>query len=446
MKIRFLIFVLALCCAFSANAENFLVTAALGLSMLGDTAPPNEKDEQAEIRELEEEALIGEDADQRVSSAVSGSAVAESELADQAELVRGGKKEESKKEENIDIDIPPVLSTPEMEEFESQAAVQSADPILAANVVSFGSSVNRVRLNRRLSHFPENQKVPFIGNKIKLALTDNQEIMPEFTYSFSWGNFFSALSYESEALATIGTVDGFDNSQSGKNRELNTLKVYPINYSYRSRGLGIALGVFYVRRSIDRTEFGLLSSGESSGEQVNFNNELLMDYQQLGFQTSFLFQRNRFSVRSMFGVLPYNRLTVSENSLFRSVTDDANDISAKEKLGNAYTAQIDMLYRTSWYVDLLTMLSYDYWPSRYTKSVSLYDKKNSRASFASAEHDVDMGSAALAFAVLMPEISAFQLAPFVEMEFRQFSEADNITNKTLFVRTYAVSIGFSSKF
>jgi len=419
------------------NAGNFLVTAALGLSMLEDPAP----DEQSDRRESEKDALIAQEAqegDQGVSSVISGSVTTEPKLVDQAELVRG------KKEENVDIDIPPVLSIPEVvvEEFESQVVVQSADPILAANVVSFGASANRVRLKRRQSYFPENQKVPFIGNKIKLALTDNQEIMPEFTYSFSWGNLFSALSYESEALATIGTVDGFDNSQSGKNRELNTLKVYPINYSYRRRGLGVALGVFYVRRSIDRTEFGLLSSGE----QVNFNNELLMDYQQLGFQTSFLFQQNRFSVRSMFGVLPYNRLTVSENSLFRSAADDGNDISAKERLGNAYTAQIDILYRTSWYVDFLTMLSYDYWPSVYTKSVSLIDTEKAKVSFASAEHDVDMGSAALAFAVLLPEISSFQLAPFVEMEFRQFSEADNITNKTLFVRTYAVSIGFSSKF
>ncbi len=396
-----------------------LVTTALGLSMLEEESPETEASSAPSVDELE--------ADRSLSRSVPKASEEPSSGVVSAEL--------ESKSGTVSITIEEELA-------------QSADANLVASAVNFGAPpVSRVRTNNRFDASFRKQKLPFIGKTIKLALTEDQNLMPEFTYGFAWGNLFSALSYESETLVTTGLVNGDSDSPVSKNREFNTLKVYPLNYAFRSRELGFSMGVLYVHRSSDRTEYGLFSSKTGSSEQlVNFNNEVLMNYQQLGFQTSFLYQSKRYSVRSMFGVLPYNRLTVSENALFRSLADDGNDITAKEKLGYAYTAQLDVLYRTSWYVDLRGMVSYDYWPSSYLKPVPLQISANSKVVFESEEYDVNIGSAAIAFAILMPEISTFQLAPFVEFELRQYSEADNINQEDLVFRTYAFSMGFSSKF
>ena len=424
MKVWVFILVLMMGCVYSVNAEMSLVTTALGLSMLEEESPETEASSAQSVDELEADRVAEEE--RSLSLPVSAASKEPSSGVVSAEL--------ESKSGAVSITIEEELA-------------QSADANLVANVVFGAPSVSRVRTNNRFDASFRKQKLPFIGKTIKLALTEDQNLMPEFTYGFAWGNLFSALSYESETLVTTGLVNDNPASPISKNREFNTLKVYPLNYAFRSRELGFSMGVLYVHRSSDRTEYGLFSSNTGSSEQlVNFNNEVLMNYQQLGFQASFLYQRKRYSVRSMFGVLPYNRLTVSENSLYRSVADDGNDITAKEKLGYAYTMQLDVLYRTSWYFDLRGMVSYDYWPSNYVKSVPLQNPANPKVSFESGEYDVNIGSAAIAFAILMPEISTLQLAPFVEFELRQYSEADNIAQEDLVLRNYAFSMGFSSKF
>lgn len=306
-------------------------------------------------------------------------------------------------------------------------------------------SITHRRKTTLFQAFPKDTP-EILPSNIKIELTDAQELIPEMAYAFRFGNFFSAISYDSLKTTTVASISNFNQTLAGRNRLQRQLKLFPLSWAFRYNKFHFIVGPFYGRTEFERTEFGVISGNESSGETISFNNEVLLTGQQVGLQGGFFYHSRRFSVRGFVDYPPISRLGVTEKSLFRLQNDKTHRISSSGEMGFSFNAKLDLLIHTSYFMDLNLSAAYDKKSVNYQQTLSTYDQSGADIIFDSEPYSSDIMTTSFGAGLLINMPQSPGLSPFVEAKLIDQNITDSNSDGNILVRNYLISIGFSNRF
>ncbi|MDH5545120.1 MAG: hypothetical protein OEZ43_05970 [Gammaproteobacteria bacterium] len=283
---------------------------------------------------------------------------------------------------------------------------------------------------------------------VKIELTNAQELIPELSYSFKIQNFLTGISYDSLKYATSGNIDDVSDSAVGRNRMNRHLKMMPLSWAFKASDAYFAIGPFYGRREIERTEYGVLTidSGTETPELVNFNNEVILNGQQLGLQGAFHFGNKYFSIRGSADFPFYSTLVVNESSLFRTTSNFPKKNTQNTRFGFSFSGKLDALIKTPYFVDVFMNASFDRLPMNFSQLSATYDQSDMLIKFASTKYDAVTTTMSFGAGLLIDIPNSLDLLPSVEAKLVQQNIHDNVMNSTLEASSLLVSIGFSGRF
>lgn len=306
------------------------------------------------------------------------------------------------------------------------------------------SKIKRKRDGKGFQAFPNNTP-QLMDRSIKIELSDSQELIPELSYAFKFDNFYTGISYQSLKYSTEGKINSFSESLAGRNRAQRNLKLYPLNWAFKYNDVHYALGAFYSRLEMERTEFGVIRFDDNS-DTINFNNEVLLTGQQIGIQGAFLFSNKWVSVRGLVDLPAASRLSITETSLFRVLEDSANRASPSGDMGFAFSTRLDMLVKTPIFIDLNLSASYDRTPLSYEQTATDYNQTNTAIAFNSEPYSSTITTAAVGAGLLLNISNPLDLSPIFEVKLVQQNISDNKASESLVVNNFIISVGFGSSF
>lgn len=293
--------------------------------------------------------------------------------------------------------------------------------------------------------FP-NDTPDIMPSNIKIELSDAQELIPEMSYSFHKDNFFSSISYQSLKTSTVANIVNYNDSLAGRNRVQRKLKLYPYSWGFKLNHSHMLLGAFYARSEMERSSFGLLSSGTLTQDTISFNNEVLLTGQHFGAHAAFYYRYDFISLRGFFDVPLLSQLKVSEKSLFRLNTDKTRRVSSSGDFGLAFDARLEALVRTPYSFDFNINAGYDATALSYRQTISTNYQNGEDIVFESSPYSTDISTLFLGAGLLLDLPGSTFLTPFIEGKIIRQSIKDSDNNGNLVINSYLLTVGFSNAF
>lgn len=307
------------------------------------------------------------------------------------------------------------------------------------------SRIHRKKTGSVFQPFPKDTP-DLMARSIKFELTDAQELIPELSYTFKFENFLTGISYNSVKYSTTGSIQGIPDALVGRNRAQRQLKLYPFSWAFKLYNIHYAVGTFYSRLEMERTEFGVMSVGNDTQNTINFNNEVLLNAEQLGIQSAFLYSNRLISVRGSIDLSPLSRLTVNESSLFRIGDQTQNKTSPEGDAGFSFNTKVDFLLKTPYYVDFNLSASYDRTPVSYQQTTTEYQQNSNTIIFNAEPFNSTTSTLGLGIGLMLSIPSAIEFSPIIEAKMIEQSITYGRDDPALVVRNYIASIGFSRRF
>lgn len=307
------------------------------------------------------------------------------------------------------------------------------------------SRIKRKQTGGVFQAFPKDTP-DIMARSIKFELTDAQELIPELAYSFKYANFLTGISYNSVKYSTAGSIQGVSDALVGRNRTQRQLKLYPLSWAFKLYNVHYAVGTFYSRLEMERTEFGVMSVGDESQNTINFNNEVLLNAEQIGVQSAFLYSNRLISIRGSVDLSPLSRLTVNENSLFRIGDQIPNKTSPEGDVGFSFNTKVDFLLKTPYYVDLNLSASYNRIPVSYQQTTTEYQQDINAIIFNAEPFASTTSTLGLGLGLMLSMPNSIDFSPIIEAKMIEQSISYGKSDPTLIVRDYITSIGFSRRF
>ncbi|MDH5216196.1 MAG: hypothetical protein OEX19_00740 [Gammaproteobacteria bacterium] len=307
------------------------------------------------------------------------------------------------------------------------------------------SRIQRKKTGSVFQAFPKDTP-DLMARSIKFELTDAQELIPELAYSFKFENFLTGISYNSVKYSTAGSIQGVPDALVGRNRTQRQLKLYPLSWAFKLYNIHYAVGTFYSRLEMERTEFGVMSVGSDTQNTINFNNEVLLNAEQLGIQSAFLYSNKLISVRGSIDLSPLSRLTVNESSLFRIGDQTQNKTTPEGDAGFSFNTKVDFLLKTPYYIDFNLSASYDRMPVSYQQTTTEYQQNINTIIFSAEPFNSTTSTLGLGIGLMLSMPSAIEFSPMIEAKMIEQSISYGKDDPALVVRNYIASIGFSRRF
>lgn len=212
---------------------------------------------------------------------------------------------------------------------------------------------------------------------LNFVQSEDGALSPELFIPMEWSpSLFSGIGYTTSHSSSVESdvIDWATESKSSTSAKATDITLNLLTYQHRSQSLGYALGAVAKMKKINKNEFAYIIDGDDvllnyvdsniSGVH-SFDSTVGIDYTQAGLYGELSYTSEGFATRFIVEAFPYASLAVDQSTDFKPTisTTGTSKKSIVQEL--TYNAKFDLIFKTSYWVDLSVRAAYEHLPLSY---------------------------------------------------------------------------------
>jgi hypothetical protein len=203
------------------------------------------------------------------------------------------------------------------------------------------------------------------GTKLDASLDESNTIHPDIFLPINWSEYFtSSLLYRTNKSITQTQAQG-ETTLNSKMLDINLL-----NFRYQAQNSSYSLGAGLLQETFKKVQIG--SSTYPIVGDITYNNHIDIDVIGFSVKAEFIHKElvKNLSLKTNFLLSPSSQLNVSQDTSLTSSTALSQGLSkANETLSPIYELNLNLLYKTSYYLSFGIEARYHYLPLNYNLAV-----------------------------------------------------------------------------